>query len=100
MSSNDSSNDNGNNVEPNEKDRRINTDVDVGATGGKRLPHERDESTQGAEHQQPRTRIEQAARDIEQGLVDTDLRETRGIQKAPPGNGDAQAKPLPEIKRD
>lgn len=89
-----------NDTVPNQKDRQVNTDVEVGQTGGKRLPHERDESTQGAEHQRPRTRIEQAARDIDQGLVDTDLRETRGIQKAPPGNGDAQAKPLPEIKRD
>lgn len=89
-----------NDTVPNQKDRQVNTDVDVGATGGKRLPHDRDESPQGVEHQRPRTRIEQAARDIDQGLVDTDLRETRGIQKAPPGNGDAQAKPLPEIKRD
>lgn len=89
-----------NDTSPNEKDRQINTDVEVGATGGKRLPHERDESTQGVEHQGGRTRIEQAARDIDAGLVDTDLREQRGVQKAPPGNGDAQAKPLPEIKRD
>ncbi|AXA92851.1 hypothetical protein [Massilia sp. YMA4] len=95
-----SSNDSNVNGAPNQKDRQVNTDVEVGQTGGKRLPHERDESTQGVEHQRPRTRIEQAARDIDQGLVDTDLRETRGIQKAPPGNGDAQAKPLPEIKRD
>jgi hypothetical protein len=85
---------------PNEKDRQVNTDVEVGQTAGKRLPHERDESPQGVEHQAPRTRIQQAAQDIEQGLVDTDLRGTRGIQKAPPGNGDAEAKPLPDVKRD
>ena len=89
-----------NDTEPNEKDRRVNTDVEVGATGGKRLPHERDESPTGAEHHVERTRMEQAARDIDAGLVDTDLREDRGIQKAPPGGGDAVAKPLPEIKKD
>jgi len=43
--------------------------------------------------------IRQAAEDIESGMVDTDLRETRGIQKAPPGNG-AEANPLPNTKRD
>jgi len=88
-----------NDPQPNERDRQINTDVQVGQTGGKRLPHERDESTQGAEHQVPRTRIQQAAEDIEQGLVDTDLREQRGIQKPPPDSG-AEANPLPGVKRD
>lgn len=86
--------------EPNSKDRQVNTDVEVGKTGGTRLPHERDQSPQGPEHQKERTRIQQAARDIDEGLVDTDLRETPGIQKAPPGNKTPEADPLPVIKRD
>jgi hypothetical protein len=86
-------------TEPNTKDRLVNTDVKVGETGGKRLPHERDESPKGGE-QKERTRIEQAARDIDAGLVDTDLRQTPGIQKAPPGNKSPEADPLPVIKRD
>jgi hypothetical protein len=83
----------------NTKDRQVNTDVPVGKTGGKRLPHERDESPEGVRHQKPRSVIRQAAEDIESGMVDTDLRETPGIQKAPPGNG-AEANPLPNTKRD
>jgi hypothetical protein len=83
----------------NEKDRRVNTNAPVNRTGGKRLPHERDESPEGQQHQKPRSVIRQAAEDIEQGLVDTDLRETPGIQKAPPGNH-AEANPLPNTKRD
>ena len=86
-------------TEPNTKDRQVNTNVKVGPDGGKRLPHERDESPAGNQ-QGGRTRIEQAARDIDAGLVDTDLREQRGIQKAPPGNKTPEADPLPVIKRD
>lgn len=42
------------------------------------LPHERDEST-GVAEEAPREVIEQAARDIERGLVDTDMRATPGL---------------------
>jgi hypothetical protein len=86
-------------TEPNTKDRQVNTNVQIDDTAGKRLPHERDESPQGAQNQPDRSRIEQAGRDIEAGLVDTDLREERGIQKAPPAGG-AEADPLPVIKKD
>jgi hypothetical protein len=88
-----------NNTEPNEQDRRVNTNVPVDDTAGKRQPHERDESPE-IEQGGTRTRIEQAARDIDAGLVDTDLREERGIQKAPPAGKDAVANPLPEVKKD
>jgi hypothetical protein len=83
----------------NSKDRQVNTDVPVNKDAGKRLPHERDESPEGVRHQKPRSVIRQAAEDIEQGMVDTDLHGTPGIQKAPPGNG-AEANPLPDTKRD
>lgn len=83
----------------NSRDRRVTTKAPVGPTGGQRLPHERDESPEGVQHQKPRSVIRQAAADVEQGLVDTDLRATPGLQKAPPGN-DAQARPQPGTKRD
>jgi len=94
-------------MEPNEKDRKVNTTVPVKTDAGKRLPHERDESPQGVTHQKPRSVIRQAAEDVERGLVDTDLRATPGLQKAPPGNRGEdtqaegkQARPLPGTKRD
>ncbi len=83
----------------NSQDRKVNTKAPVGPTGGQRLPHERDESPEGVQHQKPRSVIRQAAADVEQGLVDTDRRATPGLQKAPPGNA-AQARPLPGTKRD
>jgi hypothetical protein len=54
-------------------------DAPGGAAGrGLPLPHERDESTGGAPAPTPEV-IRQAARDIEAGLVDTDLRATPGL---------------------
>lgn len=87
--------------EPNTKDRQVNTDVQIGDTAGKRLPHERDQSPEGAQHQPQRSRIEQAARDIDAGLVDTDLHQREaGIQKPAPAGQAPEADPLPVIKRD
>jgi len=89
-----------NKPEPNTQDRQVNTQVPVDEAAGKRLPHERDESPQGAAAHEPRTRMKQAAEDIEQGLVDTDLHQQEpGIQKAPP-DGTAEANPLPGTKKD
>ena len=90
-------------MEPNSKDRKVNTQAPVDRSGGKRLPHERDESPQGETQQKTRSVIRQAAEDIEQGLVDTDLHATPGLQKPQAGNqsgGDPQANPLPGTKRD
>ena len=42
------------------------------------LPHERDEST-GAAEDPPREVMKQAARDLQRGLVDTDMRATPGL---------------------
>jgi hypothetical protein len=54
------------------------------------MPHERDESPEGRD-QAPRGVMKQAAADLAQGMVDTDLRATPG---APPASGQAgQAKP-------
>lgn len=46
-------------------------------------PHERDETSSGtqADEGEPREVIKQAYKDVEQGQVDTDLREQRGVEK-------------------
>ena len=71
-------------------DRRINTDAKIENDGAKRQPHERDESPDGQD-QAPAGVMKQAASDLEQGLVDTDLRNTPGMP--PAGSGSGQAKP-------
>ena len=77
------------------RDRRVNTDARIENDGVKRLPHERDESPDGQDAK-PRGVMEQAASDLEQGLVDTDLHGTRGIEEAVPhGGGSGPAKPQP-----
>lgn len=87
-------------MDTNKKDRLVNTTAPVEKDAGKRLPHERDESPQGAPSQKTHSVIRQAAEDIERGLVDTDRRATPGLQKASPGNEGQQANPLPGTKRD
>lgn len=75
------------------KDRKINTDAKIQDDGVKRLPHERDESPDGKD-KDARGVMKQAASDLAQGLVDTDLHGQRGIEEAvnaAPGSG--QAKP-------
>lgn len=74
------------------KDRRINTDEKVKDDGAKRLPHERDESPQGTDTD-PRGIMKQAADDLAQGLVDTDMHGMRGVEETVPGNGSGQARP-------
>jgi hypothetical protein len=79
-------------------DRQVNTDVPAGNDGGKRLPHERDESPDG--HTPPaRSVIQQAASDLEHGLVDTDLHGTRGVEKVQP-KAPGKAQPQAGTKRD
>jgi hypothetical protein len=77
-------------------DRRVNTDEKIDNDGVKRMPHERDESPDGQDGQ-PRGVIKQAAADIEQGLVDTDLHGTPGVEQAAGDTGaPGQAKPQPD----
>jgi hypothetical protein len=73
-------------------DRKINTDAKVRDDGAKRLPHERDESPQGT-GTAPRGVMKQAASDLAQGLVDTDLHGMRGQEASVPGTGSGQAQP-------
>lgn len=50
-----------------------------GSAGDLALPHERDESPRAPAEVSPQPVIDQARRDIEGGLVDTDLRATPGL---------------------
>ncbi|GCB02521.1 hypothetical protein [Ralstonia sp. SET104] len=45
-----------------------------------RLPHERDQHLE-EQRSEPRSDVEQAARDIESGLLDTDLHNTPGVER-------------------
>lgn len=77
------------------KDRRINTDEKTRNDGAKRLPHERDESPDGHD-KAPRGVMKQAADDLAQGLVDTDMHGARGVEEAVPAataGGSGQARP-------
>jgi hypothetical protein len=83
------------------KDRFVNTDAKIENDQVKRQPHERDESPDGQD-QQPRGIIKQAAEDLAQGLVDTDARNTPGIEQAvqPAPGATGQARPQPDRSQD
>lgn len=78
------------------KDQHINTDAKVKNDGVKRMPHERDEAPDGHCNKQ-HSIIQQAAKDVDSGLVDTDLHNQPGVQKP---RQNAQAQPQPNTKRD
>ena len=77
------------------KDRKINTDAKIHDDDVKRLPHERDESPDGHD-KAPRGVMKQAADDLAQGLVDTDLRNTPGFSPDVDPDASGQAKPRPD----
>ncbi|MES2152324.1 MAG: hypothetical protein V4508_21295 [Pseudomonadota bacterium] len=63
--------------------------------GAKPLPHERDETPEHGD-QAPRGVMQQAADDLEQGLVDTDLHGIRGVEASVPEPAKpGQARPRP-----
>jgi hypothetical protein len=68
------------------KEHRINTEEKIEHDGVKRMPHERDESPD-SQDKEPRGVMKQAAADLEQGLVDTDLHGMRGVEQAVPKSG-------------
>jgi hypothetical protein len=76
-------------------DRKVNTDAKIENDAIKRMPHERDESPDGQDTA-PRGVMKQAASDIAQGMVDTDLHGKPGaaanVDTDEAGNG-AQAQP-------
>jgi hypothetical protein len=61
------------------KQRQVATQRPVRSDATPRLPHERDESDDSQESP-PRADMQQAASDIERGLVDTDLHNTPGVE--------------------
>ncbi|WP_409265359.1 hypothetical protein [Massilia sp. BHUDP2] len=83
------------------KDRFVNTKAPIENDGVKRQPHERDESPD-AQDQEPRGIIKQAAEDMAQGLVNTDMYGTNpdGLENAvdPAPGATGQAKPQPDNK--
>jgi len=78
------------------KDQHVNTDAKVQNDGVKRMPHERDEAPDAHGNKQ-HSIMQQAAKDIDSGMVDTDLHNQRGVQKP---REDAKAQPQPHVKRD
>ena len=70
----------------------VNTDAKTGNDGVKRLPHERDESPDG-HGKEARGVMKQAAADLAQGLVDTDMHGMRGVEEAVPDVKSGQARP-------
>ena len=84
------------------KDRFVNTKAPIENDGVKRQPHERDESPD-SQDQEPRGVIKQAAQDLAQGLVNTDMYGTNpdGVENAvdPAPGATGQAKPQPDRNR-
>jgi hypothetical protein len=69
-----------------------------------RLPHERDESrdSQASQPGPPRDDIKQAYKDLMNGQVDTDLRETRGVDAVvnnPPGPSPRNPSDAPQPRK-
>jgi hypothetical protein len=83
-------------------DRRVNTEARIKNDGVKRMPHERDESPDDQD-KQPRGIMQQAASDLAEGLVDTDMHGQRGIEQAVQhdegASASGQAKPQPDAAK-
>ena len=80
-------------------DRKVNTDAKIENDNVKRMPHERDESPDGQDVD-PRGIMKQAASDLAQGLVDTDLHGKPGaaadVDTDVAAGKSGQAKPQPD----
>jgi|GEM_PF-1080419 len=63
-----------------------------------RLPHEHDESHDSQQSGGPREDIRQAARDLADGQVDTDLHGLRGVEEVVKERRPNAPGPLPETK--
>lgn len=77
-------------------ERKINTDEKVQNDGVDRLPHERDESPD-AQDIRPCKIMQQAASDLERGLVDTDRHAQPGVEKVKPA-APQQARPDAQLE--
>ena len=74
------------------QERKLNIDAKIKNDGIKRQPHERDEAPDGQDTA-PRGVINQAASDLENGLVDTDMYAERGDLDAIPADAGGEAQP-------
>lgn len=68
----------------------INTDKKSGSDGIPRQPNERDESPEVDSNSPLRPEIKQAAADLQQGQVDTDLHGVRGVEKVVENQGNGR----------
>lgn len=74
------------------QERKLNIDAKIKNDGIKRQPHERDEAPDGQDTA-PRGVVKQAASDIENGLVDTEMYGRRGDIDQVPADAGGQAEP-------
>ncbi len=88
-------------MQPSTKQRQVKTKRPATPEATPRLPHERDESDD-SQSSGPRDDMQQAFQDIEQGLVDTDLRGSMGVDDATraPGNQPGPTPPAAGRTRD
>lgn len=81
------------------QDRKLNIDAKIENDGVKRMPHERDEAPDGQDVA-PTGVGQQAASDLQQGLVDTEMYGTRGDTDSIPAGAGGQAKPQENANKD
>lgn len=62
------------------------------------MPHERDESDD-SQASEPREVMQQAYKDIQNGLVDTDLRAQRGVESVVPDKSSRSRRAEPQTKK-
>lgn len=80
------------------QERKLNIDAKIENDGIKRQPHERDEAPDGQDTA-PRGIIGQAASDLENGLVDTDMYAERGDLDSIPADAGGQAQPQEDANK-
>lgn len=85
-------------MRPTLKQRQIKTTRPTTDDAAPRLPHERDES-EDSQASGPREDMQQAYEDIENGLVDTDLRGSLGVDDATRARHNTSAPISPADKR-
>jgi hypothetical protein len=79
------------------KDAQVRTPDPVKQNPTPLMPHERDESD-NSQASGPREVMQQAYEDIQNGLVDTDLREQRGVENVVPDKEQRKQEATPNKK--
>lgn len=86
-------------MRPTLKQRQVSTQRPATPEAAPRLPHERDESDDSQAAGGPREDMQQAFEDLEQGLVDTDLRGSMGVDPATRARHNTTAPTPPDAER-